>query len=220
MTPILILKAFGHLPSTDLIESERERERRERESPPTGVSVVGLLHDAFEARAELMAWSTYDNPPPHPPLWNMYEAGLTDDGADASLIGWVYVGLVNSIDLSKMTPEMVEPGTGAGWASIRMPAGYNEATVALPVALPPFVQCLDDALRRIGATGVSGYQLTCHHGNLQPSQRSRGHLVSGISWFDAPRAGCDGCGCAGRLRSWLSWRPPDLRAYVQSWAQE
>ena len=186
MTPILILKAFGHLPSTDLIESERERERREWVDPPTGAVEIGILHRAFEARAEVMGWSTYDKPPPHPPLWNMFEAGLVDSEDDPSLIGWVYVGIANPIDLGEPTPEMIEPGTGAGWASIRMPAGYNESTVALPVALPPFVQCLDDALRRIGATDVSGYQITCHHGNLQPSQRSRGHLVSRISWFDVP----------------------------------
>ena len=58
MTPILILEAFGELPPTALIETERDRERRERESPPTGVSVVGLLHMIFDARAELMGWST------------------------------------------------------------------------------------------------------------------------------------------------------------------
>ena len=56
MTPILILEAFGELLSTDLIESERERERSELKHPPTGKMVVGLLHRAFKARAELMGW--------------------------------------------------------------------------------------------------------------------------------------------------------------------
>ena len=191
MTPILILKAFGHLPATDLIESERERERREWIDPPTGAVEVGILHRAFEARAEVMGWATYDMPPPHPPLWNMFEAGLVDSEDDPSLIGWVYVGLANPIDLSKMTPEMVEPGTGAGWASIRMPAGYNESTVALPVALPPFVQCLDDAMRRIGATDVSGYQLTCHHGNhpAQPTEPGASGLRDCMVLCS--RTGCD-----------------------------
>ena len=186
MTPILILKAFGHLPSTDLIESERERERREWVDPPTGAVKVGILHRAFEARAEVMGWAATSRSITLPrPLWNMFEAGLVDSEDDPSLIGWVYVGMANSIDLSKQPPAP-QPGTGVGWAAIQMPPGYAESTVALPVALPPFVQCLDDALRRIGATDVSGYQLTCHHGNLQPSQWSRRHLVSGISWFDVP----------------------------------
>ena len=47
MTPILILKAFGHLPATDLIESERERERRKWVDPPRGVEEVGTLLRAF-----------------------------------------------------------------------------------------------------------------------------------------------------------------------------
>ena len=54
----LILEAFGELPATDLINSERERERQERENPSSsvGVTEVGLLHSAFDARTELMAW--------------------------------------------------------------------------------------------------------------------------------------------------------------------
>ena len=188
MTPILILEAFGQLPSTDLIVSEREREQREREDPPTGVVEVGLLHNIFDARAELMGWSSTLLPRPHLSLlWDMYEAGLTGNGADASLIGWVYVGLANPIDLSRVTPEMVQPGTGAGWASIRMPSGYNEATVGLPMVLPPLVQCFDDALRRIGAVEVSGFQVTCYGAHLGPSGRSSvGHLVSRAGWFDIP----------------------------------
>ena len=57
----LILEAFGELPATDLINSERERERQERENPLSGVGVteVGLLHSAFDARTELMAWCQF-----------------------------------------------------------------------------------------------------------------------------------------------------------------
>ena len=186
MTPILILKAFGHIPSTDLIESEKERERRERLNPPTGAVETGILHRAFEARAEIMGWAaTSRNNTLPQPIWDMFEAGVTDSEDDPSLIGWAYVGMANPIDLSRQPPAP-QPGTGVGWAAIQMPPGYDESTVPLPVALPSFVQCLDDALRRIGATAVSGYQLTCHYANHQPSQRNRGHLVSGISWFDVP----------------------------------
>ena len=186
MTPILILKAFGHFPSTSLIESERERERRERMAPPTGAVKTSILHRAFEARAKFMGWATYHKPPPNPPLWNMFEAGLVDRDDDPSLIGWAYVGMANPTDLRKVTPDVIQPGTGPGWAAIQVPPGYDEATVAIPVAIPPFVQCLDDALRRIGATDVSGYQLTCHRANLQPSKQSRGHLISLIGWFHVP----------------------------------
>ena len=188
MTPILILEAFGQLPATDLIQSERERERRDWESPPKGAVEVGILHRAFEARAELMGWSATS---PHtrlpPPLWNMFEAGLTDATDDVSLIGWVYVGLANPVDLGKALPRIVQPGTtGAGWGTVQMPPGYAASTVALPVAVVPLVQCLDDALRRIGATELYGFQVTCFNANLQTGGRYRGHLFSGASWFAVP----------------------------------
>lgn len=191
MTPILILEAFGGLPPTALIEIERERERREEGSPPTGASVVDLLHSAFDARADLMGWSTTSPSPSRRSLWNMFEAGLTGDDADPSLIGWVYVGLANPTDLSVaediVIPEEVSDGSGyAGWAATRMPPEYGEATVGLSSALPPLVQCLDDALRRIGATEVSGFQVTCYGVHLGPRSRFPGHLTSGLSWFDKP----------------------------------
>ncbi|MCY4558482.1 MAG: hypothetical protein OXF79_19330 [Chloroflexi bacterium] len=190
MTPILLLEAFGELPPTAWIETERDRERRERESPPTGVSVVGLLHRVFDARAELMGWSTTSPAPPQRNLWDMCEAGLTANGTDPSLIGWVYVGLANPTDLNAVDdvviPEGVPDRTGyAGWATIRMPPEYGEATVGLSSALPPLVQCFDDALRRIGATEVSGFQVTCYGACLGPRSRFPGHLASGLSWFGA-----------------------------------
>ena len=63
MTPKVILEAFGELPRNELINAATERERRERNNPPTGVTVVGLLHSAFDARAELMSWSTTSSSP-------------------------------------------------------------------------------------------------------------------------------------------------------------
>ena len=98
------------------------------------------------------------------------------------LMGWVYVGMVNPIDLSGVAPSMLQPGTCASWASIRMPAGYSEPTIGLSVALPRLMQCCDDALRRIGAVEESGFQLTCYGVHLRPSGGSSvGHLVSGAS---------------------------------------
>ena len=189
MTPIVILEAFGELPLTELINAEGYRERRERAKPPTGVTVVGLLHSAFDARAELMGWSTTSSSPSRGSLWDMYEAGMTGADTDLSLIGWVYVGLANATDLcavdEAVIPEGIPDGTGyAGWAAIRTPPEYGEATVGLSSALPPLVQCLDDALRRIGATEVSGFQVTCYGAHLAPRNRFPGHLTSGLSWFD------------------------------------
>ena len=89
MTPILILEASVEPPSgSNLVDRERKRERREREDPPTGAVEAGLLHRAFEACAELMTWSSPTlSRTGLPLLWDMYEAGLTGDGADAFLIG-------------------------------------------------------------------------------------------------------------------------------------
>ena len=190
MTPILILEAFGELPPTALIETEIDRERRERESLPTGVSVVGLLHRVFDARAELMGWSTTSPASSQRNLWDMYEAGLTADGTDPSLIGWVYVGLANPTDLNAVDDVVISEGIPdrigyTGWATVSMPPEYGEATVGLSSALPPLVQCFDDALRRIGATEVSGFQVTCYGAHLEPRSRFPGHLTSGLSWFDA-----------------------------------
>ena len=190
MTPILILEAFGDLPSTDLIESEREWERREREHPPTGK--VGLLHRAFEARGEFMGWS-YTSPSSsrRRSLWDMFEAGLTGPGPERALIGWVYVGLANPTDLAaaESTPilETVPEAAGsADWARIVKPPGYDEATVGLSTALPPLIQCFDDALRRIGAVEVSGFQATYYGAHHGPGGRPASHLVSGADWFNIP----------------------------------
>ena len=186
MRPIVIVEAFGEFPSTDLINSERERERRGWEHPPTGVVDVGLLHRSFEARAELMGWSaTSRRAPLSPPLWNMFEAGLTDNRNDTSLIGWVYVGLADPIDLSNGLLRNARPGiTGSDRAAVQSPQGHMGFTAGLPVVLVPLIQCLDDALRRIGVTAVSGFQLICYGANLQPGGRCRSHLISGASWFD------------------------------------
>lgn len=191
MTPVVILEGFGELPRTERINAERERERRERERPPTGVTVVGLLYTAFDARAELMGWSTTSSSSSQRNLWEMYEAGLTGDDTDDSMIGWVYVGLSNPTDLSAMDDAVIREGLPdgsgyAGWAAVRMPPEYGEATVALSSALPPLVQCLDDALRRIGATEISGFQVTCYGAHHGPRSRFSGHLAAGLSWFDTP----------------------------------
>ena len=191
MTPVVILEGFGELPRTELINAETKRERLERDNPPTGVTVVGLLHAAFDARAELMGWSTTASSSALRNLWETYEAGLTGDDTDDSMIGWVYAGLANPTEPSVVDDvvitEGLPDGSGyAGWAAVRTSPEYGEATVALSSALPPLVQCLDDALRRIGATEISGFQVTCYGAHHGPRSRFSGHLAPGLSWFDTP----------------------------------
>ena len=98
MRPLVILEAFGKLPSTDLIAAEREREQRRWEDRPAGAAPVGLLHRAFDARAELMGWSS-------PRLWETYDAELTGP-EDSSLIGSVYVEAAEP--LSAVLPPLVQ----------------------------------------------------------------------------------------------------------------
>lgn len=197
MPPTFLLEAFGQLsPGSNLsgIDSGEERD--------------GLFHRVFEARAELMSWSTGWDLNRRPLLWNMYDAGLTDE-TDASLIGWVYGELSSLVDINEAVPDLrnlpritkpeqrepeaIPEGTNAGWATVPMPPRYNKTTVEIPLALPPLVQCFDDALRRLGAVEVSGFQATWYGAHLGPSDRSsQGHPVSGVSWFDiSPQAAAD-----------------------------
>ena len=195
MNPTFLLEAFGQLSQGAKlagVDSEEEMD--------------GLFHRVFNARAELMNWSS-DWDRRRPLLWNLYEAGLTD-GTDASLIGWVYGELSNLVDINEVTPELrnlptitrpelrelletIPEGTNAGWATTPIPPGYNETTVEMSMALPALVQCVYDALRRIGAVELSGIQVSCHNAHLGPSKRSFSSTL-GFLWFDAaPQSSAD-----------------------------
>ncbi len=172
MTPILVLEAFGNLPSTLTLDAERERERLLMEKPPTGISVAGLLHVAVESRTELMGWRN---------LWNLFEAGLTgDDGP--SMIGWVYVSLSNPADLNDLPPDSEQ----TGWATFPASSDYGNATVPLPAAILPLLQCFDDALRHLGAVDVSGFQVSCYGAHRAPRKMPTNLLIANAGWFDAP----------------------------------
>ena len=140
---------------------------------------MGSLHVAFDARAELMAWSTASASPHN--LWDLFEVGLTGRGHAPTLIGWVHVGLANPAEPS--SEIALEGGVAAGWATVSAPLGYSDSTVALPTALVPLIQCLDDSLRRIGAVNVSGFQLTCYDAHLSAQHRVIGHLTNAAGWF-------------------------------------
>ena len=183
MPPTLTLEAFGQL------------------SPDANLTGIAFEEQdflkVFDARAELMNWSTVWSRDRLPLLWGTYEAELTA-GIDASRIGWVYVELSNLVDLNKAMPELVDlprlserppipEGAIAGWAAISDEdvRKFNVATVKIAVALPALVQCFDDALRRFGAVELSGLQVTCHNADLDTGVGPRGgHLAYAPNWFD------------------------------------
>ena len=172
----LFLEAFGQLSSgANLIDSEEED-----------------LYSVFNARAELMSWSTTAIPRPNGPLlWGMEEAELTA-GTDASRIGLVQVGLdVGVVGVLEPGTGLSEPPpvTGGGWygyAPREMPPSASAVDPAF--VLPALVQCFYDALRRFGVVDLSGLQLTASH--LDPSTQSRaGNLVSVLNWFNTTLKG-------------------------------
>ena len=126
----------------------------------------------------LLGWSRG----PGPDLWNLFEEELLGDKDDPSLLGSVYVGLANPTELSAPMPAMTLPGGTSGWAAVKMPPDYTESTVPLTAALVPLVQCLDQALRRVGAVDVSSFQMVCYDAHLQPNVPGL-HLAGGVSWF-------------------------------------
>ena len=183
MPPTITLEAFGQL------------------SPDPNLSGTALDEQdflrVFDARAELMNWSTVWSRHRLPLLWGTYEAELTA-GIDASRIGWVYVELSNLIDLNKAMPELMDlarlserppipEGAIAGWTTISEGdvRRFDVATVKIAVALPALIQCFDDALRRFGDVELSGLQVTCHNANLDTGVGPRGRgLAYAPNWFE------------------------------------
>lgn len=144
------------------------------------------LYIVFHGRAEQLGWSDASwgstdargVPRPNggrPPLWGMNDAAL-GDGTDAPRIGWVQVGLNGG------PPEAIpfEPPTEPGWAAFPIPAAPGGDPV---VAIPPFVHCFDDALRRFGTADVSALQLTATNlwSGIPPYPNP---LLNAHSWFD------------------------------------
>ena len=183
MTPTFILEAFGELPITALVAEEVERERREWQEPTAGVATVGLLHAAFEARGELMGWSSASGVGGE--LWNLYNAGLTAVGDDGSLVGWVH-GSVGSRRYPDAAMENSDDdaASSGGWATFRAPPDGVVGSVGLPVVISPLIQCLEDALRRIGVIEISGFQITCY-GASPGLGEFADHLVSSAGWFSS-----------------------------------
>ncbi len=170
MSPTLFLEAFGQLaPNLAVIDTEEED-----------------LYSVFNARAELMGWSTLGLPRSRRSLlWGMEEAKLTA-GLDASRIGWVQVGLEPGAS------GVVKPG-GIDWIKriqFKARPERRRSTVEPAKALPALTQCFDDALGRFGVVELSGLQVTAS--GLEPSTRSGADYPSddpfcGLNWFNIAR---------------------------------
>ncbi len=175
--PYLVVAAYGQLaPNPNLLDSSAEED----------------LYSVFLARSELMRWSNFYSTTSSQlisPLWAMNEAELTyaNDGPG---IGFAQVGLDVGpiIDATKAAsqPTLSEDESAKLGPSQYVPARHpiGSGPPADPtVAIPPLVQCLDDALRWFGETDVSAFQVTAT--DLQSEQRSYLlHLGTVLNWFN------------------------------------
>ena len=169
MSSLLFVEAFGQLFRDENLEGIVSED-------------AGDLYSVFDARAELMGWST-TSARRRPLLWHMNEAKLTA-GIDEYRIGYVQVGLdVGDVERTRV-PVSSWPVLGYRYA----PLGVNRSTIEPAVVLPAVIQCFDDALRRFGVVEVSGLQVTANF--LNPwTQSYASDLVSGLNWFNTTMKG-------------------------------
>lgn len=162
------------------------------EAPGLAPSILmtpeGRFLAAFEARGEMMGWSSTSRSRSRRNLWDLYEAGLTGLVNAPAITGWVYGGFPDPQNTEAFpVPEvMAEEGRPVGPVAMSKPGGGGAAPGELSAALPPLVQCFDDALRRIGAVDVPGVQLTCYEANGQLPVGQGSHLAT-AGWFNAAR---------------------------------
>lgn len=131
------------------------------------------LYSVFNARAELMGWSTTGNDRPRTTLWGMNDAGLTA-GSEAN---------AETDAIPFLARRMNDPGLTSGseasrlgWVQVGLDAGVDAV-----VALPPLVQCFHDALRRFGVVELSALQVTgC---DLTSRGAGGSDLQSALNWF-------------------------------------
>ncbi len=170
MSPTLFLEAFGQLaPNSAIIDAEEED-----------------LYSVFNARAELMGWSTLSLPHPRSLLWGMEEAKLTA-GLDASRIGWVKVGLGSG------ESSIVKSGN-MDWIKrvhFKVRPERRRRAVEPAKALSALTQCFADALGRFGIVELSGLQVTASGLEPKPSPRPGGYPIDspfcGLNWFNTAR---------------------------------
>lgn len=122
------------------------------------------LHSVFRNRAGLMGWlSDSDDQPSR--LWAMEEAELTP-GDPQGRIGFVQVGVDPGQAGGAAPPPILTEAAAVdlGIAAQGSPAvylGYLPPASIDPIgAIPPLIQCVDDALHRFGDVDADAVQLT------------------------------------------------------------
>lgn len=173
----LIAATYGRLePAPNLLESGAEED----------------LYSVFLARAELMCWSNlYGSRPPElaEPLWMMEEAALNSDPHDPE-VGRAQVGL-DVGPVIDATEAASQPTLPEEVIAILDPARHEYAPYPVErgpstdpaVAIPPLVQCLDDALRRFGDIEVTGFQVSATY--MTPERHSQLAPLAGVlNWFN------------------------------------
>lgn len=183
--PRLIVTAYGQLtPVPSLLDLSAEED----------------LYSVFLARSELMRWSNLNavtQPRTRTPLWAMNDAELNLDPQEPEL-GWAQVGLDVGPIISAPDPSEYPTLSQEEIAQLD-PSQYGYAPYPIEqgpptdpaVAIPPLVQCLDDALRKFGEADVSAYRVEVY--DLSPSDRSQLYPLAGVlNWFNVvgsePRA--------------------------------
>ena len=165
MSATLIVDAFGSIsPIPERVAPDEDRVFPEPENP-----LEGYLWGVFRHRSELMRWSSGESQG-KPLLWAVHEAELTFH-QEESRIGWAQVGLdvgpavAGSLDPSTPTdidgpfPEQHRSST-SGFAAYPMP---DFPATDPAVAIPPLIQCTDDAIRWFGDVELSALQVTGVH---------------------------------------------------------
>lgn len=180
MTTLIIAAYSRHQSTPNLLDSSAEED----------------LYSVFLARSELMRWSNlYESRAPElaQPLWSMEEATLNSDPDDPE-IGRAQVGL--DVGLVIDAAEAASQATQSEDAIADLdPVRYEYAphppkrspSTDPVAAIPPLVQCLDDALRRFGDIDVTAFQVSATY--MTPKQRSQlSSLASVLNWFNAHAA--------------------------------
>ena len=155
----LIVEAFGRLlPDMDV------------PGPPNGEED---LYSVFNARAELMGWSTTAKDRQRSLQWGMNDAGLTA-GSEANAETDAIPFLARRMNDAGLTSGSA--ASRLGWVQVGLDAGVEAV-----VALPPLVQCFHDSLRRFGVVELSALQVTgC---DLTSSGSGGSDLQPALNWF-------------------------------------
>ena len=153
----LIVEAFGRLlPDMDV------------PGPPNGEED---LYSVFNARAELMGWSTTAKDRQRSLQWGMNDAGLTA-GSEANAETDAIPFLARRMNDAGLTSGSA--ASRLGWVQVGLDAGVEPV-----VALPALVSCFHDALCRFGVVELSGLKVT----GIDLSISGSSHLVSALNWF-------------------------------------